>query len=535
MMGSLAPKHTRDNLLAAVRKVVAEASLLTDAANLALHSHDVLSRGAAPLAVFRPASVGELAAGIGAATAAGIAIIPRGGGMSYTGGYLYDGGPFLLVDTGALDRIIAIDETDMVATVEAGISWDALHRTLAPKGLRVLAWGTLSGIRATVGGGMSQNGIFWGARNGTAVDSAISFDVVLADGTIISTGAEFFRPYGPDLTSLFAADCGAFGVKARVRLKLVREAAAFAYGSFSFERHGALLGAISAIARAELASESFAFDPFLQAQRMKRDSLVKDARQLGNMLKAEAKAGGIFKAMKEGAKVALAGRSFLDGVPFSLHCIAEGRHQGGVDADMHAIEAIVREHGGSVVENSIPKILRANPFPPPNSMLGPGGERWVPVHGFLPHSRLIEAWERLQTLWEVNAADMARLKVETGALIAATGRSSCLIEPVFFWPGEQNPFHAHAIEPDHLARLPKMPDSPDATALVEKLKGEVIAIFQSLGGIHLQIARTYPLRERHAPAGWDILRALKRQVDPRGLMNPGALGLALKRDDDAPD
>jgi FAD/FMN-containing dehydrogenase len=520
-MASLA----KDNPLAAVTAAVSAAALLTDDAALSLYSHDVLTCGARPLAVFRPSSVAELAAGIGAATAAGIAIVPRGGGMSYTRGYLYDGGPFLLVDTEALDAIIAIDETDMLVTVEAGISWDKLHRALAPRGLRVMAWGTLSGIRATVGGGMSQNGIFWGARAGSVVDSAVSFDVVLADGTIVTTGSAFFRPYGPDLTSLFAADCGAFGVKARVRLKLVREATAFAYGSFSFAAHDALLRAMSAIARAELASESFAFDPFLQAQRMKRDSLVKDARQLGNMLKAEARSGGIFKAMKEGAKVALAGRSFLDGVPFSLHCIAEGRHQGAVEADMRAIEAIVREHGGSVVENSIPKVLRANPFPPPNSMLGPGGERWVPVHGFLPHSRLVEAWERLQRLWDENAEEMARLKVETGALIAATGRSSCLIEPVFFWPGEHNPLHVHAVEADHLARLPKLADSPEATALVDRLKGEVIAIFQGLGAIHLQIARTYPLRERHDPAGWEILRALKRQVDPKGLMNPGALGL----------
>lgn len=514
-----------ENPLAPVRQAVSASALLTDDAALALYSHDVLTHGERPLAAFRPSSVAELAAGIGAATAAGIAIVPRGGGMSYTGGYLYSGGPFLLVDTAALDTIIDIDETDMVATVEAGVSWDKLHRTLAPRGLRVLAWGTLSGIRATVGGGMSQNGIFWGARGGTAVDSAISFDVVLADGTIISTGADFFRPYGPDLTSLFAADCGAFGVKARVRLKLVREATAFAYGSFSFDRHDALLSAMSTIARAELAAESFAFDPFLQAQRMKRDTLMGDAKQLGNMLKAEAKSGGIFKAMKEGAKVALAGRSFLDGVPFSLHCIAEGRHQSSVDADMRAIEAIVRENGGSAVENSIPKILRANPFPPPNSMLGPDGERWVPVHGFLPHSRLIEAWERLQALWDANADAMARLKVETGALIAATGRTSCLIEPVFFWPGEQNPLHAHAVDPDHLARLPKMADSPEATALVERLKGEVIAIFQELGAIHLQIARTYPLRSSHDAAAWDILRALKQQVDPKGLMNPGSLGL----------
>ncbi|MEO0462912.1 MAG: FAD-binding oxidoreductase [Pseudomonadota bacterium] len=524
-MATLAADAPSADLLAPVRAAVSHSALLTDEASLALFSHDVLTSGTPPLAVFQPASVEELAAGIGAATSAGIAIVPRGGGMSYTGGYLYEGGAHLLIDTRSLDRILDINEADMTVTVEAGCSWDKLFRELKPLGLRALAWGTLSGLRASVGGGMSQNGLFWGARGGSAVDAAISFDVVLADGTIVSTGSDFFRPYGPDLTSLFAADCGAFGVKARVTLKLVREASAFAYGSFSFANHDELLTAMSEIARAELAAESFAFDPFLQAQRMKRDSLVKDARQFGNMVKEQAKSGGMLKALREGAKVAMAGRGFLDDVPFSLHCIAEGRHQSGVDADMRAIETIVREAGGSVVENSIPKILRANPFPPPNSMLGPEGERWVPVHGFLPHSKLIAAWDRLQALFAQKREAMERLGVETGALIAATGRSSCLIEPVFFWPGEQNPLHQQSLEPDHLAKLPTMADSPEATALVLELRERVIAIFQDMGAIHLQIARSYPLKESHDPAGWAMLEALKRQVDPRGLMNPGSLGL----------
>ena len=372
----------------------------------------------------------------------------------------------MLVDTAALDEIVDIDETDMSATVEAGCTWDALHRALAPLGLRALAWGTLSGVRASIGGGMSQNGLFWGARGGSIVDGAISFDVVLADGTIVTTGSDFLRPYGPDLTGLFAADCGALGVKARVTLKLVREADAFAYGSFSFAAHEELFAAMSAIAREDLAAESFAFDPFLQAQRMKRDSLSQDAKQFGNMVRAQAKSGGMFKALKEGASVALAGRSFLDGVPFSLHCIAEGRWKPGVEADMERITAIVREQGGKPVENSIPKILRANPFPAPNSMLGPGGERWVPVHGVLPHSKLVEAWDGLHALFANAAEGMARLKVETGALLAATGRTGCLIEPVFFWPGEQNPLHRDALEPGHLAKLPVMSDDPEATALV---------------------------------------------------------------------
>lgn len=513
------------NPLGPVRPVVAASSLLTDDEALALYSHDVLSRGNTPLAVFRPVDVEELVRGIGAATRAGIAIVPRGGGMSYTSGYLYDDGPFVLVDTAALDAIVDIDETDMTATVEAGCTWDALHRALAPRGLRALAWGTLSGVRASIGGGMSQNGLFWGARGGSIVDGAISFDVVLADGTIVTTGSDFLRPYGPDLTGLFAADCGALGVKARVTLKLVREADAFAYGSFSFAAHEELFAAMSEIARAELAAESFAFDPFLQAQRMKRDSLAQDAKQFGKMVRAQAKSGGMFKALKEGASVALAGRSFLDDVPFSLHCIAEGRWKAGVEADMEHIAAIVREHGGKPVENSIPKILRANPFPAPNSMLGPGGERWVPVHGVLPHSRLVEGWDGLQALFAHAAEDMARLKVETGALLAATGRTSCLIEPVFFWPGEQNPLHREALEPGHLAKLPVMPDDPEATALVLDLREQVIALFRSLGAAHFQIARSYPLETAHDPGAWRILKALKREVDPRGLMNPGSLGL----------
>ncbi|MFN6935521.1 MAG: FAD-binding oxidoreductase, partial [Tsuneonella sp.] len=265
-----------------------------------LHRYDVWSRGPAPRAVFRPASVEALSKGIAAATDQGLSVVPRGGGMSYTGGYIPETPNFILVDTGGLDRIVAIDETDMTVTVECGVTWDALRRALQPKGLRVKAWGTLSGINATVGGGMSQNGVFWGASGGTVVDSALSFDVVLADGTIISTGSDFFRPYGPDVTGLFAADCGAFGVKARATLRLVREGAGLAYGSFAFDGADAIFAAMSAIAREGLASESFGFDPFLQSQRMKRDSLASDAKSLVTMMKAQ---GSLLKGLKEGARV----------------------------------------------------------------------------------------------------------------------------------------------------------------------------------------------------------------------------------------
>ena len=508
--------------LAALTGKVAATSLLTAAAEVELYRHDVYASGPAPLAVFRPASVEELAAGIGAATAAGIAVVPRGGGMSYTGGYLSPTPRFLLVDTASLDRVIEVDEANMTVTVECGISWAGLRRALSPRGLRVKAWGTLSGINATVGGGMSQNGLFWGASGGSLADSALSFDVVLADGSVVSTGSSFFRPYGPDLTGLFAADCGAFGIKARVTLRLVREGAGLAYGSFAFDDHRAIFTAMSAIAREGLASESFGFDPFLQSQRMKRESLAADAKSLVAMMKAQ---GSILKGITEGAKVALAGRSFLDDVPFSLHCIAERRRLGEAEADMAEITRLVESAGGKAVENTIPKILRANPFPPVNSMLGPNGERWVPVHGFLPHDRLIAGWEAVQALFAANAGEMQALGVEAGAMLAAVSPQCCLIEPVFFWPEELNPLHRHAVEPAHLAKLKGFAANAPSTALVHRLREGVIETFQGLGAVHLQIARTYPLASRHAPGGWALLTALKRQVDPKRLMNPGSLGL----------
>jgi FAD/FMN-containing dehydrogenase len=494
----------------------------TDPAALELYGQDVFTRGPDPVAIFRPVDVDSLASGVALAARLGLAIVPRGGGMSYTSGYLPEGAGALLIDTGALDRIVAVDATDMTVTVETGCTWDTLYRALRPLGLRVPRWGTLSGAKATVGGGMSQNGGFWGARGGSITPSALSFDVVLADGSIVSTGSTTLRPFGPDLTGLFAADCGAFGIKARVTLPLEREAAALAYGSFAFERVEDFTAATSEVGRAGLASECFGFDPFLQSQRMKRDSLSKDAKALAGMMKAQ---GGFWKGLKEGAKVVAAGRSFLDDARFSIHCIAEGRSQTAADADIAAIRAIVAAHGGGEVENTIPKILRANPFPPVNSMLGPSGERWVPVHGVVRHSCALSTINAIVALYEANQDAMDRLGIGAGYMFLTVGTTGFLIEPVFFWPDAQGALHRASVERNHLAKLNDFPANPPARALVERLRGDIIAIFRRMDAVHFQIGRTYPLAERSDAGGWALVQAMKRAVDPDGRMNPGVLGL----------
>ena len=92
-------------------------------------------------------------------------------------------------------------------------------------------------------------------------------------------------------------------------------------------------------------------------------------------------------------------------------------------------------------------------------------------------------------------------------------------------PDELNPLHRQSVEPAHLAKLKGFPANAASTALVHELRAAVVDEFQKLGAVHLQIARTYPLKNGHSATTWGLLKELKAKVDPKGLMNPGSLGL----------
>lgn len=496
---------------------------LTDSASLDFYAHDVFERGAEPLAVVRPHNKQELARAMAAVAASGMVAIPRGGGMSYTGGITSPHPNAALFDLAAMDRIVAINEADMTVTVEAGCTWAKLYEALKPLGLRTPMWGTLSGLYATVGGGMSQNCIFWGStRYGMGVNSCVSMDVVLADGTILSTGAKFARSYGPDLTGLFCGDTGALGIKAEITLRLVPEAKAHGYASFLFETHAEVMTALATIERAGVATECFGFDPKLNAIRMKRDSLATDAKQLVGMMKAQ---GSVFKALKEGVKVVAAGRSFLSDAKFSLHILTEGRNQPSADADLVEACAIAKANGGTETDNTIPKIVRANPFVAPNSVLGPQGERWAPVHGLLPHSRAVECYDAIEAFFDKHREEMDALGVHTGTLFSAVGGAGAIIEPCIYWPDARNPWIEHLVEDAHLSKLPPGDSNAAARALMWKLKKGLVDLFFEHGAGHFQIARTYRYLDSLDPAARALLGGLKRQLDPENRMNPGALGL----------
>ena len=504
--------------------------VLESADDRAYFSHDIYSKGVAPLCVVRPDRVEQLGESVKRATSAGFAVIARGGGSSYTGGYLPTRERSILVDTQGLNRVVEISAADRYVTVEAGVTWRALNEALEPLGLRTPFWGPLSGGTATVGGTLSQNGILWGsARYGSSSESVLGLDVVVASGALLSTGSAgctgfkpFFRHYGPDLTGLFLGDAGALGIKARVTLRLIRRPRALATASFGFSSHSELAGAMAEIARENLVSECFGMDPDLQRQRMKRTTLAADVKALAGVLTS---AASLVDGARDAARVVVAGRTFLDGVDFSMHACVEGRDEGDVSSGMREVREICRRLGGHEVADTIPKVLRGDPFVPMSSSIGPRGERWAPVHGVVRLSDAVATWSAVRALFDSHREALDRHGVIIGVLTAIAGPTAMVIEPVFYWPGPRTPFHQRSLDPATLARFIDFPENPEASALVAELRARLLDLFQERGAAHMQIGKTYPYRASQRSEGWALLESVKNEVDPRRLMNPGALGL----------
>jgi FAD/FMN-containing dehydrogenase len=529
------PAHTPDqpsssSVVDALAALVGRDHVLTGFDDRRFYSQDICAAGVVPACVVRPGSVAEMAEAIKTATAAGLAVVPRGGGVSYTGGYHPDRESSVVVDTTRLDRVVEINAKDMYVVVECGCTWRTLWEALKPLGLRTPFWGPLSGSKATIGGSLSQHAILWGSvRYGGSPDVVLGVEVVTADGMIIKTGSAathgvrpFYRHYGPDLTGMFLGDAGAFGVKARAVLKLMRQPAVVQTASFGFDTKEAMCAAMAEVAREGLVSECFGMDPGLQHQRMKRASLAKDLKALSGVVTS---ARSLTAGIKEAAKVAIAGRRFLDDVPYSLHLGSEGRDDASVSAAMKAVREIVAGLGGTEVENTIPKVMRGDPFVPMSSAIGPEGERWLPVHGLVPLSEAPAMWDAVLGLFAEYAERFERHGIVIGVLTAVVGSNAFVLEPVFYWPAPRTLFYDRMLDRDTVARFKNFPPNPEGEATVFEVRAKLTKLFLDRGATHLQIGRTYRYREGLQAEAWQVIESLKRAVDPAGLMNPGALGL----------
>lgn len=480
-----------------------------------------------PLAIASPRNAADVQRIVKAALELDLSLASRGAGLSYSGGYIPGNERTVIVDTSGMNRIVEINVEDRYVTVEAGVTWAALSDALKGTGVIPPFWGTFSGRHATVGAALSQGAKFYGSGfRGTSAETAIGLKVVTGEGEIVTTGSAsgihrptpFYRNYGPDLTGMFLSDSGAFGIKVEATLQLVPAAEAIEVASFSFSNVEGLMRSMGTIGAEALATESFALDPTSVRGRMSRKSVGDDLQALKSVATA---ASSPLKGLKDAVSVAVGGRGFVDNVGYLLNCIAEGRTQAEALSRMERIREIVRAAGAVETKNSIPRVMRANPFPEVSGLLTPTGKRINWLHTVVPNSRAVECFNETEAVYRRHSAEIERFQIAWGYFLTTNGPSGVGIETLINWSDAPLPIHDHYMK--SAGNYVTKPADPNARAAVVTITKDIIRRWSELGGVHLQIGKKYPYAETREPATRMLVEQFKQLVDPRGIFNPGNL------------
>ncbi|WP_336952828.1 FAD-binding oxidoreductase [Sphingobium aromaticivastans] len=494
-------------------------------------STDIAKRGETVLAVARPGTTEQVSQIVAACTAQGIAVVPRGGGFSYTGGYTPAEPDSVTIDMRGLDRVVEINEEDMYVRVETGCTWRVLYETLKARGLRTPYYGPMSGYNATVGGALSQGSFFLGSTEyGTTAETVLSLEVVLANGDVIHTGSDsaagvgpFFRPYGPDLTGLFLADTGAMGFKTVATLKLIRFPQHQGYGSFAFDSGPQAMAALSEIGRAGLAAEAYAWDPyFVKIMSEATTSTKQDLAFLWAVIRNSA---GIVDGLTAGLRIALSGkRVFREGTHI-IQIMIDDHSAAGAAERLKKVRAIAMANGATELAPSVPRAIRGTPFTDFNVPERRTTLRNLPINSIYPHSRAPAALKAIRALLAENQAEIDRHGMNVGVVFFAVGKNAMCIEPILYWHDEQHFHHNRLTERSDVEAIDKIGERPAATLFAMELREKLKAVMKANGAVHVQIGKAYNYLPSREPRVAELVRAVKASVDPDRRINPGALGL----------
>lgn len=508
-----------DTLHAELAAIVGAAHVLADDSTRQLGSADLFNWPEAVVAdlVVRPGSTDELAQVTALLSRSGSAIVPRGAGLSYTAGVVPHGAA-VVIDCLRLDSI-EIHADDLYAVVGAGVTWQKLAQALKPHGLRAAQINPISGSHSTVGGTASQN-----IPGG--LDNIIGLTVVLADGTVAHTGSAaragasgFLRYAGPDLTGMFLGDCGAFGLKAEIVVRLAVEGET-AFASFAFKRVDDMLAALATLRRRNLVNRAFSMDQ-LKGQSATRVDAAEAVGVVSAVFK-EARSVGLRRAFKDLAQLAR-GRNVLKDAGWSLHMTVEAASASIAEAQIELARAVCSP-AGQEIDNVIPKTMRAKPYSI-RGMVGPDGERWVPVHCILPLSRAQACMTALLEKIELESTALGAAGISVSWMISSSG-PYITIEPMFYWKDSLDAIHMAHLSERNQARFGGIAVNDAARVLVRRLRGELRELMRSHDAQHAQLGRFYPYLPLLEPGAQALVGRIKDALDPGRRMNPGVLGLA---------
>ncbi len=453
------PARVGADLMAALRGIVGE-RLSTAAAVREQHGRDeFFGPTLPPEAVVFPETTAEVAAVVAACARHDAPVIPFGTGTSVEGHFAAVAGG-VSVDLGRMDRIVAVNAADMDATVEAGVTRKRLNQDLRATGL---FFPIDPGADASLGGMAATRASGTNAvRYGTMRDNVIALTVVLADGTVIRTARRARKSSaGYDLTRLFVGSEGTLGVITEVTLRLHPLPEAIAAAAVSFATVGDAVAAV--------------VDTIQVAVPIARIELLDEVQMA---------ACNAYSGLAHPAQPTL----FLE-----FHGT-----DAGVGEQAATVAAICRDRGGGDFRWAIRPEDRDRLWAARHDAayaakaLRPGCRMW-PTDVCVPISRLTDCI------------------VETRRDIEASG----LTAPIVGHVGDGNFHVTFVLDPEDEAEVAA------ARRLNDRLIRRALAMDGTCTGEHgVGLGKLDYLVLEHGPA-LAVMAAIKRALDPGGIMNPG--------------
>lgn len=299
-----------DNLLGEFRSALGTESVTTDVDARLAHSGGfsyldiVARRGEHPTvadAVIFPTSQADVVKLLALAEQHRLAVVPFGGGTSVVGGVradadvTEDSGGFNGILSVAFDKfadLVAINDVDMTVTVQPGMTGPALERLLNPRGLTLghfpQSWerASIGGYAATRSSGQASSG--YGRSNDmieslTVVTPRGEFDLGVAPGTAA----------GPDLRQIFIGSEGAFGFITSVTLRIRHLPETTRYEGVMFPTYESALAAFRELKQAQVKTAVLRLsDPQETATNLTMAVEGKTAAALNKYLEVRKVAGG---------------------------------------------------------------------------------------------------------------------------------------------------------------------------------------------------------------------------------------------------
>ncbi|HET9044086.1 MAG TPA: FAD-linked oxidase C-terminal domain-containing protein [Burkholderiales bacterium] len=413
-----------------------------------------------PDAVAFPQSTDEVAAIARLCHAHDVPMIPYGVGSSVEGHVLAVRGG-VSIDLGQMNAILAVHAEDLDAVVQPGVTRKQLNDALKGTGLFFPldpgADASIGGMTATRASGTNA------VRYGTMRENVLALTVVLADGTVVRTGTRARKSSaGYDLTRLFVGSEGTLGIITEITVRVHPQPEAISAATCRFPSVRAAVEAVI------------------------------EAIQLGvPIARCELVDAAAIRAINRHSRTGLPEVPMLF---FEFH-----GSPAGVEEQARVVQGIAAEHGGMGFEWSATPEERTRLWTARHNC-------YFATLGLRPNTRVVS------TDVCVPISRLADCIAETETDCAQSGLPIVLVGHV----GDGN-FHLGInVDPASHGEMERAED------LNRRLVARAIAMGGTSTGEHgIGLGKLEFLEAEHGAAAVATMRAVKRALDPKGLMNPG--------------